>query len=118
MPNRDPGLPKPEKHPVLAVVEKHFATIERVCIHNTQYEELMEQVCLAFSYILGFSREYAPTSPVFVPMMKLMGRCCEQHPQPFYMGLIRSVIGFFADRGVEQLDLVLVDLTGLFVTPV
>ena len=61
----------------------------------------MEQVCLAFSgslaaalnvsskmlegYILGFSREYAPTSNVFVPMMKLMAKCCEQHPQPYYM---------------------------------
>ena len=30
---------------------------------------------------------------VFVPMMKLMARCCEQHPQPFYMGLVRSVVG-------------------------
>jgi len=111
-------LNRPDHHPVLAVVEKHFLTIEKVCIHHTHYEELMEQVCLAFSYILGFAREYAPTSPVFVPMMKLMARCCEQHPQPFYMGLIRSVIGFFAAAGSEQLDLILVDLTGLFVTPV
>jgi len=117
-----PPLPehvvRPDHHPVLAVVEKHFSTIERVCIHHTQYEELMEQVCLAFSYILGFAREYAPASPVFVPMMKLMARCCEQHPQPFYMGLIRSVIGFFAAADNKQLDVILVDLTGLFITPV
>eukprot|EP00419_Tripos_fusus_P012513 CAMPEP_0172669110 /NCGR_PEP_ID=MMETSP1074-20121228/9477_1 /TAXON_ID=2916 /ORGANISM="Ceratium fusus, Strain PA161109" /LENGTH=1085 /DNA_ID=CAMNT_0013485847 /DNA_START=101 /DNA_END=3358 /DNA_ORIENTATION=+ len=118
MPPVADGVNRPDHHPVLAVVEKHFLTIEKVCIHHTHYEELMEQVCLAFSYILGFAREYAPTSPVFVPMMKLMARCCEQHPQPFYMGLIRSVIGFFAAAGSEQLDLILVDLTGLFVTPV
>lgn len=91
--------------------------IERVCIHHTQYEDLMEQVCLAFSYILGYSREYAPTSPVFVPMMKLMARCCEYHPQPFYMGLIRSVVGFFAAAGSDQLDGILVELTGMFVAP-
>mmetsp|Transcript_14583 Transcript_14583/g.37141 ORF Transcript_14583/g.37141 Transcript_14583/m.37141 type:complete len:1090 (-) Transcript_14583:220-3489(-) len=118
MPPRMDTLNRPSHHPVLAVVEKHFPTIERVCIHNTQYDELMEQVCLAFSYILGFAREYAPTSPVFVPMMKLMARCCEQHPQPFYMGLVRSVIGFFAATGSEQLDAVLVDLTGLFAAPI
>ncbi|CAK0804797.1 unnamed protein product, partial [Prorocentrum cordatum] len=102
---------------VLAVVERHFQTIERVCVHHTQYEELMEQVCLAFSYILGFSREYVPNSPVFVPMMQLMARCCEQHPQPFYMGLVRSAIGFFADAGSADLDKILIDLTGLFVLP-
>mmetsp|Transcript_103923 Transcript_103923/g.289556 ORF Transcript_103923/g.289556 Transcript_103923/m.289556 type:complete len:1080 (-) Transcript_103923:131-3370(-) len=118
MPPYADQLNRPDHHPVLAVVEKHFATIERVCIHHTQYEELMEQVCLAFSYILGFARDYAPSSPVFVPMMKLMARCCEQHPQPFYMGLIRSVIGFFAAAGSDQLDAILVDLTGLFITPV
>jgi hypothetical protein len=109
---------RPDHHPVLAVVERHFQTIEIVCIHHTQYEDLMEQVCLAFSYILGFAREYAPNSQVFVPMMKLMARCCEQHPQPFYMGLVRSVVGFFAAAGNEQLDAVLVDLTGLFVAPI
>jgi len=118
MPPRADALNRPDHHPVLAVVEKHFPTIERVCIHHTQYDELMEQVCLAFSYILGFAREYAPSSPVFVPMMKLMARCCEQHPQPFYMGLVRSVIGFFAAAGSEQLDAVLVDLTGLFAAPI
>jgi len=118
MPPRSEALPRPDHHPVLAVVEKHFATIERVCIHHTQYDELMEQVCLAFSYILGFSRAYAASSPVFVPMMKLMARCCEYHPQPFYMGLVRSVIGFFAAAGSAQLDSILVDLTGLFVAPV
>lgn len=118
MPAWPDHLPKPDHHPVLAVVEKHFAMIERVCIHHTQYEELMEQVCLAFSYILGFARDYAQASPVFVPMMKLMARCCEQHPQPFYMGLIRSVIGFFAAAGSDQLDAILVDLTGLFITPI
>jgi len=118
MPARSEQLAKPDHHPVLAVVEQHFQTIEKVCVHHTHYEELMEQVCLAFSYILGFSRDYANTSPVFVPMMKLMARCCEQHPQPFYMGLIRSVIGFFAFSRCDQLDMILVDLTGLFVTPV
>lgn len=118
MPPYPDHLSKPDHHPVLAVVEKHFHMIERVCIHHTQYEELMEQVCLAFSFILGFARDYAPASPVFVPMMKLMARCCEQHPQPFYMGLIRSVIGFFAAAGSDQLDLILIDLTGLFVTPI
>jgi len=118
MPPRDQGVPKPEKHPVLAVVEQHFATIERVCIHHTQYEELMEQVCLAFSYILGFSREFVPSSQIFVPMMKLMARCCEQHPQPYYMGLIRSVIGFFAANANEAMDAVLIDLTGLFIAPI
>mmetsp|Transcript_2912 Transcript_2912/g.9071 ORF Transcript_2912/g.9071 Transcript_2912/m.9071 type:complete len:1084 (+) Transcript_2912:224-3475(+) len=118
MPAYSDPLNRPDTHPVLAVVERHFPTIERVCIHHTQYEELMEQVCLAFSYILGFAREYAPASPVFVPMMKLMARCCEQHPQHFYMGLIRSVIGFFAAAGSEQLDAILVDLTGLFIMPV
>jgi len=118
MPPRPAETEPPSHHPVLAVVERHFAMIERVCIHHTQYDELMEQVCLAFSYILGFAREYAPQSPVFVPMMKLMARCCEQHPQPFYMGLVRSVIGFFAAAANEQLDHVLVDLTGLFAAPV
>lgn len=118
IPARSDLLNRPDHHPVLAVVEKHFPTIERVCIHHTQYEELMEQVCLAFSYILGYAREYAPASPVFVPMMKLMAKCCEQHPQPFYMGLVRSVVGFFAVTGSEQLDAVLVDLTGLFVAPI
>eukprot|EP00931_Biecheleriopsis_adriatica_P089960 TRINITY_DN64013_c0_g1_i1.p1 TRINITY_DN64013_c0_g1~~TRINITY_DN64013_c0_g1_i1.p1 ORF type:complete len:1076 (-),score=227.82 TRINITY_DN64013_c0_g1_i1:45-3272(-) len=118
MPSRDPSLPRADHHPVLAVVEKHFATIERVCLHHTQYEELMEQVCLAFSYILGFSREYVPTSPIFVPMMKLMAKCCEQHPQPYYMGLIRSVIGFFAAQANNDLDAILIDLTGLFIAPV
>jgi hypothetical protein len=124
MPDKD-QFDRPDHHPVLAVVERHFVTIERICIHHTQYDELMEQVCLAFSYILGFAREYAPTSPVFVPMMKLMATCCQQHPQPFYMGLIRQCIGFFApvrnpnSGGVgEQLDAILVDLTGLFITPV
>lgn len=111
-------LVRPNHHPVLAVVEKHFSTIQRVCLYHTQYEELMEQVCLAFSYILGFSREYVPTSAVFVPMMKLMASCCEQHPQPFYMGLIRSVIGFFGAAVNDQLDAILVELTGLFVSPV
>ncbi|CAJ1419685.1 unnamed protein product [Effrenium voratum] len=118
MPPRDPLLGPADHHPVLGVVEKHFATIERVCIHHTHYEELMEQVCLAFSYILGFSREYAPTSAVFVPMMKLMARCCEQHPQPYYMGLVRNAIGFFASNAENQMDAVLVDLTGLFIAPV
>lgn len=119
MPARTEALPRPAYHPVLAVVEKHFAMIERVCIHHTQYDELMEQVCLAFSYILGFAREYAATSPIFVPMMKLMGRCCEQHPQPFYMMLVRSVIGFFAAAaGNDELDSILVDLTGLFSAPI
>mmetsp|Transcript_35921 Transcript_35921/g.78338 ORF Transcript_35921/g.78338 Transcript_35921/m.78338 type:complete len:275 (+) Transcript_35921:1-825(+) len=47
-----------------------------------------------------------------------MARCCEQHPQPFYMGLVRSVVGFFAAHGSEQMDAVLVDLTGLFIVPV
>jgi len=117
MPKRNEELPRPDHHPVLAVVERHFQTIERVCVHHTQYEELMEQVCLAFSYILGFSREYVPNSPVFVPMMQLMARCCEQHPQPFYMGLVRSAIGFFADAGSADLDKILIDLTGLFVLP-
>lgn len=118
MPARDPTLLPADHHPVLGVVEKHFATIERVCIHHTHYEELMEQVCLAFSYILGFSREYAPMSKVFVPMMKLMARCCEQHPQPYYMSLVRSAIGFFASNAENQMDAVLVDLTGLFIAPV
>eukprot|EP00933_Yihiella_yeosuensis_P013903 TRINITY_DN1266_c0_g1_i1.p1 TRINITY_DN1266_c0_g1~~TRINITY_DN1266_c0_g1_i1.p1 ORF type:complete len:1065 (-),score=200.15 TRINITY_DN1266_c0_g1_i1:131-3325(-) len=118
MPPRAESLQPPDHHPVLAVVERHFATIERVCIHHTQYDELMEQVCLAFSYILGFSREYAPKSRVFVPMMKLMARCCEFHPQPYYMGLVRSVIGFFAAMGSDELDQILVDLTGLFILPV
>eukprot|EP00913_Durusdinium_trenchii_P006813 g6404.t1 len=145
MPPRDPSLLPADHHPVLGVVEKHFATIERVCIHHTHYEEqfwcserrfrfsanqdfnehmcwlcqeLMEQACLAFSYILGFSREYAPTSKVFVPMMKLMARCCEQHPQPYYMSLVRSAIGFFASNAENQMDAVLVDLTGLFIAPV
>eukprot|EP00928_Gymnodinium_smaydae_P015817 TRINITY_DN15879_c0_g2_i1.p1 TRINITY_DN15879_c0_g2~~TRINITY_DN15879_c0_g2_i1.p1 ORF type:complete len:1105 (-),score=231.86 TRINITY_DN15879_c0_g2_i1:45-3359(-) len=107
----------PDHHPVLAVVEQALPMVELLCIHHTQYEDFMEQVCLAFSYILGFAREYAPDSPVFVPMMKLMARCCEQHPQPFYMGLVRSVVGFFAATGNDQLDAVLVDLTGLFVAP-
>jgi len=115
---RPERLDQPSRHPVLTVVEQHFPTIERVCLHHTQYEELMEQVCLAFSYILGFARDFAPSSPIFVPMMKLMAQCCEQHPQPFYMGLVRSVIGFFAAAGSEQLDAILVDLTGLFVAPV
>jgi len=118
MPPRDPTLLPADHHPVLGVVEKHFSTIERVCVHHTHYEELMEQVCLAFSYILGFSREYAPTSKVFVPMMKLMARCCEQHPQPYYMSLVRSAIGFFAGNAENQMDAVLVDLTGLFIAPV
>lgn len=48
--------------------------------------------------------------------MKLMARCCEQHPQHFYMGLVKSAIGFFAAAG--KLDAVLVDLTGLFAAPV
>lgn len=109
---------RPDHHPVLAVVEQHFPTIERICIHHSQYEELMEQVCLAFSYILGFAREYAPTSPVFVPMMKLMARCCEYHPQPFYLGLVRSVIGFFAVGNDNDMHRILVDLTGLFIHPV
>merc|ERR1719499_1028215 len=50
--------------------------------------------------------------------MQLMARCCEQHPQPFYMGLVRSVIGFFAAAASEQIDSVLVDLTGLFAAPI
>uniref|UniRef100_A0A7S1AFD0 Exportin-1/Importin-beta-like domain-containing protein n=1 Tax=Noctiluca scintillans TaxID=2966 RepID=A0A7S1AFD0_NOCSC len=107
-----------DHHPVLAVVEQNFATIEKICLHHTQYDELMEQVCLAFSYILGFAREYAPASPVFVPMLKLMARCCEQHPQPFYLGVVKSVIGFFATACDEQVDAVLIDLTELFVVPV
>eukprot|EP00930_Biecheleria_cincta_P097581 TRINITY_DN89289_c0_g1_i1.p1 TRINITY_DN89289_c0_g1~~TRINITY_DN89289_c0_g1_i1.p1 ORF type:complete len:956 (+),score=166.56 TRINITY_DN89289_c0_g1_i1:173-2869(+) len=118
MPPRAESLPRPERHPVLAVVEKHFPTIERVCLHHSQYEELMEQVCLAFSYILGFSKEYVPDSAVLVPMMKLMARCCEQHPQPYYMGLVQSVIGFFAAAANPVLDPILVDLTGLFIAPV
>lgn len=119
MPARSNDAIRPPHHPVLAVVEKHFATIERVCIYHTQYEELMEQVCLAFSYILGFCREYAPRSPVFVPMMELMGRCCGYHPQPFYLGLVRSVIGFFAtDNDNTQIHQTLVNLTGLFISPV
>jgi hypothetical protein len=119
MPSRPPDIPKPDHHPVLAVVEKHFATIERVSLHHTQYEDLMEQVCLAFSYILGFAREYAPRSAVFVPMMKLMATCCEYHPQPFYLGLVRSVIGFFAtDPDNVQMHNVLVELTGMFIRPV
>jgi len=118
MPARDGTLPPADHHPVLGVVEQHFATIERVCVHHTQYEELMEQVCLAFSYILGFSREYALKSKVFVPMMKLMARCCEQHPQQHYMCLVRSVIGFFAGNADSEMDAVLVDLTGLFILPV
>lgn len=118
IPARPENQSRPDHHPVLAVVEKNFATIERICVYHTQYEELMEQVCLAFSYILGFARDYAPDSPVFVPMMKLMGRCCEYHPQPFYLGLIRSVIGFFATANNPQMDTVLVELTGLFITPV
>jgi len=118
IPARTDAMDRPDHHPVLAVVEQHFPTIERVCIHHTQYEDLMEQVCLAFSYILGFAREYARASPVFVPMMKLMARCCEYHPQPFYMGLVRSVVGFFATSGCDQLDQILVELTGLFVLPV
>ncbi|CAE7720427.1 unnamed protein product [Symbiodinium sp. KB8] len=115
---QDASLPPVDHHPVLGVVEKHFATIERVCIHHTQYEELMEQVCLAFSYILGFSREYVPTSKVFVPMMKLMARCCEFHPQPYYMSLVRATIGFFAANTNKEMDAILVDLTGLFILPV
>jgi len=121
MPPRAPDAPMPDHHPVLAVVEKHFPVIERVCLYHTQYDDLMEQVCLAFSYILGFAREYAPNSSVFVPMMKLMAKCCEYHPQPFYLGLVRSVIGFFLSGGVEQppqLIAVLVDLTGLFIQPI
>ncbi|CAE6969676.1 unnamed protein product [Symbiodinium sp. CCMP2456] len=118
MPPRDASLPPVDHHPVLGVVEKHFATIERVCIHHTQYEELMEQVCLAFSYILGFSREYVPSSKVFVPMMKLMARCCEFHPQPYYMSLVRATIGFFAANTNKEMDAILVDLTGLFILPV
>lgn len=110
--------PKPAHHPVLAVVEQNFPVIERICLHHTQYDELMEQVCLAFSYILGFAREYAPNSPAFVPMMQLMAKCCEYHPQPFYLGLVKSVIGIFAANGNEKIDAVLVDLTGLFISPV
>ena len=34
------------------------------------------------------------------------------------MGLVRSVAGFFAAHGSEQMDAVLVDLTGLFIVPV
>eukprot|EP00927_Polykrikos_kofoidii_P001049 TRINITY_DN10382_c0_g1_i1.p1 TRINITY_DN10382_c0_g1~~TRINITY_DN10382_c0_g1_i1.p1 ORF type:complete len:1143 (+),score=197.71 TRINITY_DN10382_c0_g1_i1:53-3430(+) len=118
IPPRNDDLIKPDHHPVLAVVEQHFATLEKVCIHHTQYEDFMEQVCLAFSYILGFAREYAPSSPVFVPIMNLMARCCEQHPQPFYMGLVRSVVGFFASAGNDQLDGVLVNMTGSFIVPI
>jgi len=118
MPPRAEHLPAPDHHPVLAVVDKHFPVIERVCLHNTQYEDLMEQVCLAFAYILGFSREYAAASPVFVRMMRVMAKCCEYHPQPFYMGLVRQVVGVFASMNSEPLDAVLVDLTGLFAAPV
>mmetsp|Transcript_152801 Transcript_152801/g.292657 ORF Transcript_152801/g.292657 Transcript_152801/m.292657 type:complete len:1092 (-) Transcript_152801:93-3368(-) len=118
IPARPENQTRPDHHPVLAVVEQHFATIERICVYHTQYEELMEQVCLAFSYILGFAREYAPSSPVFKPMMQLMARCCEYHPQPFYLGLIRSVIGFFAVLAEPHMDTVLVELTGLFITTV
>merc|ERR1719482_2684497 len=39
MPARNPDiLPQPDHHPVLAVVEKHFRTIETICLHHTQYE--------------------------------------------------------------------------------
>merc|ERR1719409_2568390 len=51
-PRPDDELQPPGHHPVLAVVERHFQVIEKVCLYHTQYEELMEQVCLAFSYIL------------------------------------------------------------------
>merc|ERR1712232_568631 len=37
---------------------------------------------------------------------------------PFYLGLVRSVIGFFAVGTEAQLPGVLVDLTGLFIHPV
>lgn len=112
------GMMKPDHHPVLRVVEQHFATIERACLHNTHYDEFMEQVCLAFSYILGYAREYAPSSPIFTPIMQLMATCCEQHPQPFYMGLVRSCVQFFATKETEQMNACLVDLTGLFIEPI
>jgi len=118
MPPREGAALQATHHPVLAVVEQHFPMIERICVYHTQYDELMEQVCLAFSYIFGFAKDFAPASPAFVPTLKLMVRCCEQHPQPFYLGLVRSIIGLFASIRDDALDAVLVELVGAFVTPI
>jgi len=118
MPPRDPTLPPADHHPVLAVVEKHFSIIEKVCLHHTQYDDLMEQLNMAVCYILGFAREYVPKSSIFVPLVRLLARCCEQHPQPFYMGLIKQCIGFFAPANAEDMNYMLVELTGLYIVPV
>eukprot|EP00971_Amphidinium_carterae_P149331 2960643-Amphidinium_carterae.1 len=118
MPPRDSSLPRPLRHPVLTVFEQNFKVIEQVCVHHTQYEELMEQVCMAFSYILNFCKEYVPESNLLVPMLQLIARCMELRPQPFYIHLGRSLLSVYGDEESESLQSVLIDFCGALTGPV
>mmetsp|Transcript_30499 Transcript_30499/g.71164 ORF Transcript_30499/g.71164 Transcript_30499/m.71164 type:complete len:1086 (-) Transcript_30499:52-3309(-) len=118
MPARNEELPRPPRHPVLAVFEQNFRMIEQVCIHHTQYEELMEQVCMAFSYILNFCKEYVPESKLLVPMLQLIARCMELRPQPFYISLGRSLLSVYGDDETEGLPNILLDFCGVLIGPV
>lgn len=67
----------------------------------------MEQVCLAFTYIFGYAREFlarTPAPPVFVAILRLLTKCCALHPLPFYFGLARSSIGMLGSRASSEID--------------